>query len=167
MRMDFKMQTQAPSFSRKSHLQVFLTMAAAEIALLAVLILSFIRYRSQFDLVQLSGALILALVVGSWMVRRSLMLSQIVFFFSLLTVELYMMAEPPFQSFLIYSNISFTPDYLPLLFLALDVVVLGFFLLREAGLEEEVEGEDEIENAQKEEEPRAKKSSSFNLSGRR
>ncbi|MDE1798689.1 MAG: hypothetical protein KGH63_04780 [Candidatus Micrarchaeota archaeon] len=148
MRMDFRMQSDAPMYSRKRHRQVFLTMAAAELTLLCVLIISFIRYRLQFDLIELAAGLMVVLALGSWLVRHSVVLAQVILFLSLISLELFLLADPPFQSFRLAGIIKITSDLLPALYLAVDVAVLWYFLLREAGLEDEEEESkpDEPEN---------------------
>ncbi len=136
------MQSDAPAYSRKRHRQVFLTMAAAEMALLSILILSFIRYRLTFDNIQMAAVLMVALAAGSWMVRHSFFLAQIVFLVSLVSLEVMLLVEPPFGTLSIFDIVWVTSDYLPLFFLVVDIAVLWFFVIRQGGAQEEEEEED-------------------------
>jgi hypothetical protein len=135
--MDFGMQRSAPSFSRKAHRQVFITMAAAEMALLCILILVFVRYHLTFDPIHISAALLVALAAGSWMVRRSVALAQMVFFFALAGLELFLLLDPPFKTLALLDIVTVNTDWLPPFFILLDIVVLWYFLVRAADMEDE------------------------------
>lgn len=139
MRFTMKSGKSGPSFSGRLHQFTFLSMAAAELALLALSILLFIRFRNDFDPATLGSTLLVVLALGSWYLHRGLLPAHIIFFASLLSLEMLLLTTLPTQPIDLWIY-QMPFEYLLWAFVILDLLVLGALYNYGSASQDENEG---------------------------
>lgn len=131
-----------PSFSQRRNRRVFLSIAAAEVALLTMLLLLFLRLRSSIDQSLLLSLILLVMGVLTYGFVRSVTLAQSALFLCTLGAEVLLYTGLP-PMMLSFSSISvLSTDLMPPLFFALDVLLVVWIMGHGMGSLLEAEGKE-------------------------
>ena len=132
----------SPFFSLGRNRDVFIILAAAEIALLMLMLLLFVKLRTMVDAPLLISAMLIVMGVFTYFARQSVTLAQSVLIFCVLALQIifYVDLQPvQWQYFDLKIN---TNDVLPICFVVFDIAMVGWVLSRGIRVGEEERLED-------------------------
>ena len=146
----------SPSFELGRSRSVFLSIAAAEIALLMLMVLLFIKLRTVVDAPILISVMIIIIGVFTYFARQSTILAQTVLMFCVLALEINLYMDLPPTQLQYYSLKANSTDLLPFIFVAIDIALAWWILARgiRVGEEEKVEEVREVRSIDFEERSR-------------
>ncbi|VVC01514.1 Uncharacterised protein [uncultured archaeon] len=120
----------SPSFERKRGMQFFLSIAAAEIMMLMLMVVLFIKLRGSVDVPLMVSGMLIVIGVLTYFIRKSAIIAHSVLMFCVLALQIMLYMDLP-KVQLGSGNIRgefTTTDALPFLFVAIDILLVRWIL---------------------------------------
>jgi len=129
-----------PSYERNRSMQMFISIAAAEIVMLTLMVVLFVKLRNDVDAPLLISVMIIVAGVLTYFIRKSVLVSHSVMMFCLLALQIIIYVDLPQMTPVGQGEIVVNPtDAIPLVFLIGDIFIVRWLLAH--GIE--IEGEED------------------------